>query len=200
MKRVKSLIMSVMVLGMLSAGTGSATAATYNVDPSHTLLGFTVRHLMISNVNGRFHVYKGQVEIDEQTKELQSVEAIINASSIDTDNDKRDGHLKSPDFFNVGQFPEITFKSTTIEKVRGVYHVTGDLTIKGVTKSVTLKGNLTGLVDAGMFGGKRAGFWATGLIDRRDFGLTWNKNLDRGGVVVGDKIKIKLEIEATRAS
>lgn len=196
MKQIKKVLIGLMVLMVLVGGNSVALAETYKLDASHTLVGFTVRHLMISNVNGRFHQFDGALEIDEANKELKSVQAEIKVDSIDTENAKRDGHLKSPDFFDAANHPNITFKSTNITKNGNNYQVTGDLTIRGTTKQVTLKGQMTGLINAGMFGGKKAGFWATVIIDRQDFGLSWSKSLDSGGLVVGNKVKIKLEVEA----
>lgn len=179
----------------------TASAATYAVDTAHTSVGFTVRHLMISNVSGKFDVFDGQIEIDEDKKELVSVKATADVNSINTNQPKRDGHLKSADFFDVANFPTITFESTKVERTgANDYKVTGNLTIHGQTRSVIFTGQMTGLVDAGNFGGKKAGFWATTIIDRKDFGLIWNKNLDAGGVVVGERVKIKLEVEANYSS
>ena len=172
-------------------------AATYTLDPSHTSIGFNVKYLMITDVIGQFKTYEAEIELEENTNELKGVEANIQVSSIDTENAKRDGHLKSPDFFDVEQFPNILFKSRTVNKLgTDEYEVIGDLTIKGITKTITLRGKNTGFIDAGMMGGKRAGFSATAMINRKDFGLNWNRKLDKGGLLVGNEVTIELKIQA----
>ena len=128
-------------------------AANFSLDPPHTSIGFSVKHLMITDVSGQSKTYEAKVELDEKTNELKGLEANIRVSSIDTDNAKRDGHLKSPDFFDAEQFPNILFKSRTINKLgTDEYEVIGDLTIKGITKTITLRGKNTGFIDAGMMG------------------------------------------------
>jgi len=176
-------------------------AATYTLDPSHTSIGFNVKYLMITDVIGQFKTYEAEIELEENTNELKGVEANIQVSSIDTENAKRDGHLKSPDFFDVEQFPNILFKSRTVNKLgTDEYEVIGDLTIKGITKTITLRGKNTGFIDAGMMGGKRAGFSATAMINRKDFGLNWNRKLDKGGLLVGNEVTIELKIQAVAST
>ena len=176
-------------------------AATYTLDPSHTSIGFNVKYLMITDVIGQFKTYEAEIELEENTNELKGVEANIQVSSIDTENVKRDGHLKSPDFFDVEQFPNILFKSRTVNKLgTDEYEVIGDLTIKGITKTITLRGKNTGFIDAGMMGGKRAGFFATAMINRKDFGLNWNRKLDKGGLLVGNEVTIELKIQAVAST
>ena len=176
-------------------------AATYTLDPSHTSIGFNVKYLMITDVIGQFKTYEAEIELEENTNELKGVEANIQVSSIDTENVKRDGHLKSPDFFDVEQFPNILFKSRTVNKLgTDEYQVIGDLTIKGITKTITLRGKNTGFIDAGMMGGKRAGFSATAMINRKDFGLNWNRKLDKGGLLVGNEVTIELKIQAVAST
>ena len=176
-------------------------AATYTLDPSHTSIGFNVKYLMITDVIGQFKTYEAEIELEENTNELKGVEANIQVSSIDTENVKRDGHLKSPDFFDVEQFPNILFKSRTVNKLgTDEYGVIGDLTIKGITKTITLRGKNTGFIDAGMMGGKRAGFSATAMINRKDFGLNWNRKLDQGGLLVGNEVTIELKIQAVAST
>ncbi len=176
-------------------------AATYTLDPSHTSIGFNVKYLMITDVIGQFKTYEAEIELEENTNELKGVEANIQVSSIDTENVKRDGHLKSPDFFDVEQFPNILFKSRTVNKLgTDEYEVIGDLTIKGITKTITLRGKNTGFIDAGMMGGKRAGFSATAMINRKDFGLNWNRKLDKGGLLVGNEVTIELKIQAVAST
>ena len=176
-------------------------AATYTLDPSHTSIGFNVKYLMITDVIGQFKTYEAEIELEENTNELKGVEANIQVSSIDTENAKRDGHLKSPDFFDAEQFPNILFKSRTVNKIgTDEYEVIGDLTIKGITKTITLRGKNTGFIDAGMMGGKRAGFSATAMINRKDFGLNWNRSLDQGGLLVGNEVIIELKIQAVAST
>ena len=176
-------------------------AATYTLDPSHTSIGFNVKYLMITDVIGQFKTYEAEIELEENTNELKGVEANIQVSSIDTENAKRDDHLKSPDFFDVEQFPNILFKSRTVNKLgTDEYEVIGDLTIKGITKTITLRGKNTGFIDAGMMGGKRAGFSATAMINRKDFGLNWNRKLDKGGLLVGNEVTIELKIQAVAST
>ena len=176
-------------------------AATYTLDPSHTSIGFNVKYLMITDVIGQFKTYEAEIELEENTNELKGVEANIQVSSIDTENAKRDGHLKSPDFFDIEQFPNILFKSRTVNKLgTDEYEVIGDLTIKGITKTITLRGENTGFIDAGMMGGKRAGFSATAMINRKDFGLNWNRKLDKGGLLVGNEVTIELKIQAVAST
>ena len=152
---------------------------------------------MITDVFGQFKNYDAKVEIDENTKELIRVEAIIKVASLTTENSKRDGHLKSPDFFDIAKFPSITFLSKEVKKIDvNKYEMIGDLTIKGITKTITLKGEYTGFIDAGKMGGKRIGYTAEAIINRKDFDLNWNRNLDQGGVLVGDEVVIELKIHA----
>jgi polyisoprenoid-binding protein YceI len=169
----------------------------WDFDLSHSSVNFHVRHLMVSKVHGRFSLWSGKLELDEQDLTKSRLEVEIDASSVDTKEPKRDEHLRSADFFDVAQFPKLTFKSTKIEKDGDDYKVTGDLTIHGITKSVTLA------VEGGdqvkdPWGGTRTGFSAKTTVNRKDFGLTWNVALETGGFVVSDKIEITLEIEAVK--
>ncbi|MBS2025383.1 MAG: polyisoprenoid-binding protein [Deltaproteobacteria bacterium] len=174
--------------------------ATWKIDPSHTVVQFTVRHLVISKVKGRFTKFEGGIEFDPSAPAAGGkVEVKIDPASIDTGEPKRDGHLRSPDFFDVEKFPALTFKSTSFAaKGGGHYAIAGDLTIHGVTKPVELT---TEYLGAGKdpWGGQRVGFSAHTAIDRKDFGLTWNQALEAGGVLVGDKINIELEVQAVAA-
>jgi polyisoprenoid-binding protein YceI len=171
---------------------------TWNLDPSHSTVEFAVKHMMISTVRGRFSDLKGTVTVDEANPASAVVNAELAVASIDTRADQRDAHLRSPDFFDAGQFPTITFRSTKVERKGEDLRVVGDLTIRGVTREVTLA-----VTDEGRgrdpWGGERAGFSATTKINRRDFGLTWNQALETGGVLVGDEIKISIDTEFVRA-
>lgn len=186
-------ILTLLIAILLAAPT--AFAATYKIDPSHTQIHFTIPHLMVFKVRGNFNDFIGTVEADADTKTLTATEATIQTSSIDTRNQKRDDHLRSADFFDVGKHPQITFKSNKVTGSGNNITVTGNLTIKGVTKEVVLKGAFLGAA-SDPWGNARAGFEATGKINRSDFGLTWNKALETGGVVVGDEVEIGLEVEA----
>jgi len=173
-------------------------AGTWNIDPSHSEVGFVVRHVMVSKVKGVFSKFEGAITVAENPLESR-VEAKIDASSIDTREPQRDAHLRSSDFFDVETHPEITFTSTSVAPVGDDFAVTGDLTIHGVTRQVELALEFNG-VAPDPWGGVRAGFSATTEISRADFGIEFNIPLDGGGVVVGDKIKIHLEVEAVLAS
>ncbi len=190
MKKVLALLM-VFIIG----GAGSAGAATYVLDKSHCNIGFSVKHMVISNVKGKFDDFEGSFDFDEAKKSIGSAQAVIKAVSINTSDQKRDDHLRSPEFFGVEQFPEITFALKNARSLGGgKMQVSGDLTIRGVTKSVTLTGEFLGTAND-PWGNKRAGFTAEGEVVRADYGMVWNKLLDGGGVVVGEKIKLQLEIE-----
>ncbi|NNF06092.1 MAG: polyisoprenoid-binding protein, partial [Candidatus Eisenbacteria bacterium] len=171
-----------------------ASASDWAIDASHSTVGFKVRHFF-TKVGGNFGEYSGTITYDPKHPEKASVEVTINAASINTNHEKRDGHLKSEDFFFVESHPEITFKSNKVEKKDDVLHVHGDLTMRGVTKPVVLKTEFLGAGPDG-WGGTRAGFTATTKINRKDFGINWNKALDQGGAVLGDDVAITLDIEA----
>ncbi len=174
--------------------------ATWSFDTSHSSIGFSVRHLMISKVRGHFGKWTGTFGYVEADPTRSTLEVRIDAASIHTRDDKRDAHLRSPDFFDVEKYPELTFVSTGIERDGGDdYVVTGDLTIHGVTRSVRLKVEGLGRT-RDPWGGERVGFSASTSINRKDFGLHWNVALETGGVLVGEKIDIGIEIEAVRAA
>jgi len=171
----------------------------WEFDLTHSSINFAVRHLMVSKVRGRFSKWTGSIELDEQNPAASRTEVQIDASSIDTKEEQRDAHLRAADFLDVGKHPHILFRSTKVEAAGDSrYRMTGDLTIRGVVRPVVLDVEYAGRVKD-PWGGERAGFTATTSIDRKDFGLTWNQTLDAGGVVVGDKVEIDLEIEAVKA-
>ena len=172
---------------------------SWTFDPTHSQIGFSVRHLMVSKVRGEFTKWKGSFDFDPARPELAAVAVEIDAASIDTHEPQRDGHLKSPDFFDVAKFPTLTFKSTKVERAGENFRVAGDLTIHGVTRPVTLDVEFGGQV-TDMQGGTRAGFSAKTIIDRKDFGLTWNMVLEAGGIAVSEKVGINVEIEAVKAA
>lgn len=172
---------------------------TWQLDPAHTNIEFAVKHLMIATVRGRFGGVKGTVEIDEATPRSAKVDVTIDAASVDTRQEQRDAHLRSPDFFDAAQFPSIRFVSRAIEgDPRSEFRLIGDLTIRGVTKEVTVTVSTEGQgIDP--WGNARAGFTASTKIDRRDFGLTWNQALETGGFAVGHDVKLTIDAEFFRA-
>ena len=176
----------------------NASATTWELDTAHSGVEFSVRHMMVSTVKGRFEKVKGTVELDDKDVTKSNVEVSIDLGSVNTNEPKRDGHLKSPDFFNVAKFPAATFKSTKVQKAgKNKLRVTGDLSLHGVTKPVVLE--VEGPTDAFKtpFGTTVRGVHATGKIDRKDFEIGWNKVLDNGGVMVGNEISLELNAELT---
>jgi polyisoprenoid-binding protein YceI len=171
---------------------------TWELDPSHTLVEFSTRHMMVTTVKGRFTSVKGTITTDMADHSKAGVEVTIDAASITTNDEKRDGHLKSPDFLDVANYPTITFKSTrVVSESADSLTVVGDLTVHGVTKSVELKTELNGQGTT-PYGAQIAGFTATTSINRKDFGLNWNVALEAGGWLVGEQIKIAIEGEAVK--
>ena len=182
-------------LAVSAPAAAFAQVTTWNLDPAHAHASFSVRHLVISNVRGEFQKFAGSVKLDEKDVTKSSVEATIEAASLDTAVPDRDKHLRSPDFFDVEKFPTITFKSTKVESAgKGKLKVTGNLTMKGVTKSVVLavEGPTAEIKDP--WGKTRRGISATTKINRQDFGLSWSKVVE-AGPVVGDEVKIEIEAE-----
>lgn len=175
----------------------SAVSGTWVIDPSHTTLGFQVRHAMIAKVRGSFDEFSGSFTIDGANPAASTAELTIQTASINTNNADRDGHLKSPDFFDVEKNPVITFTSTGVEVKGDDIIVTGDLTINGVTKSVPVKYELTG-TSVDPWGNTRVGFEGEAKINRKDFNLTWNAALETGGVLVGEEIKLAIDVEAIK--
>ena len=169
-------------------------AGSWAIDAAHSDVAFTVRHLMVSKVRGQFTRFEGAIQITEEPVD-SSVMATIDLSSIDTSNDDRDAHLRSPDFFDVERHPTMTYRSTGVRPAGDGYAVSGELSLHGVTKPVELKLQFNG-VSPDPWGGTRVGFSATTEINRRDFGIDISLPLNGGGVVVGDKVTVSLEIEA----
>ena len=172
-------------------------AATWSIDPVHSEVGFSVRHMMVSKVRGKFTKFSGQVVTAEDPLR-SSVTAEIDLSSIDTGQEQRDQHIQSADFFEVETYPTMTYKSTGVRVEDGEYILDGELTLKGVTKNVPLRLELGGFGEDA-YGGYRAGFTATGEINRRDFNVNFSAPMQNGGVVVADKIQLHLEVEAVKA-
>jgi polyisoprenoid-binding protein YceI len=174
--------------------------ATYQIDPAHSSAQFSVRHMMITNVRGGFSSVKGTVVYDSASPGASTVEAVIDVATINTLDPQRDAHLKSADFLDAEKYPSITFKSKTVEAEGGEAIVTGDLTIHGVTKEVTLKVEGPSAEGKDPWGNLRIGASATTKIKRSDFGLTWNAALETGGIMVGDDVKIELDIQMIKAA
>lgn len=172
-----------------------ALASSWDIDTSHSAVGFSVRHMMVSNTRGKFTKFTGAVALDDKDVTKSTVNVEIDAASVDTSDTKRDEHLRGADFFDASKFPKLTFKSTKIDKSGEKLLVTGDLTIKNVTKSVVLTVEPLTPEVKDAWGGFRRGATATTKINRKDFGLTWNKALEAGGVAVGEDISIQLELE-----
>lgn len=187
------------LLGSLLLGTllsvSLANATPYSIDKAHSDIGFSVKHLMISNVKGNFTKYEGEIDFDSKTKSFNKLDATIDAVSIDTGIEKRDNHLRSADFFYAQEYPTITFKMKSYEAKGDEGVLIGDLTMRGVTKEVTLEVEelATG---KGFKGENRVGFTLKGKVNRMDYGLKWNKALELGGVAVGEDVKLIIEIEA----
>jgi polyisoprenoid-binding protein YceI len=176
----------------------TADVKTWSLDPVHSSVEFSVQHLMISRVRGRFRTFSGSVWIDEEAPHLSGVEAAIDAASIDTGDTRRDDHLRSQEFLDVARSGSISFRSTRIDgDASEGWRLTGDLTIRGTVREVTLD-----LLEAGggkdPWGGIRRGFTATGVIDRRDFGLNWNQTLEAGGILVGNQVKITIDAQVVQ--
>jgi polyisoprenoid-binding protein YceI len=171
----------------------------WNIDPAHSGIQFTVRHMVISKVRGAFEKWQGAIDFDEVTPAASRASVRIDASSINTLEPKRDEHLRSADFFDVANHPEIAFESRRVEKVKGNrYRVVGDLTIRGTTAEVELDAELLG-TGQDPWGNRRIGFQARTALSRKQFGLTWNQVLEAGGMLVGDQIEIVLDLQAIAA-
>jgi len=172
--------------------------ATWNIDSAHSNVDFVVRHMMVTNVRGTFDEVTGSIEFDPENPAATSVDATIDVATVSTGAADRDNHLRSGDFFEVEKYPTMTFKSTNVEVTSDTTaKLTGDLTIRDVTKSVTLDVEFLGQINS-LFGDVRVGFEATGKLNREDFGLTWNQALEAGGVLVGQDVKLQLAIQAVR--
>ncbi len=183
----------------MSATTAPTLTGTFKLDTTHSRIGFVARHALVTKVRGSFNEFAGTARFDEDDPSASHVEVTIEGASIDTRNADRDAHLRSNDFLDLETHPQITFASTDVEKVDSeTYRVTGDLTIKGVTKSVTIDFAYEGAaVDP--FGNQRIGFEGSTVINRKDWGVNWNAPLEAGGVLVSEKITLEFEISAIRA-
>ncbi len=190
---------SLLILGVLILALAPIVqAATYELDTSHSSVGFTIRHMVISKVKGEFDRFEGSFEFELDKPEAWSVEASVDANSINTKNEKRDEHLRSDDFLNVAEFPTLSFRSIRVEQHKGgALSLHGELTLHGVTRPVVFALEFNGVIDD-PWGNRRAGFSASTTIDRKDYGLTWSKALETGGLVVGDEVEINIEVEGVK--
>ena len=181
----------------------SAKAQTnWNVDGSHSKLGFAVTHMMVSETEGKFKIYEGKVSSKGDLDFTDAkIDFTVDAASINTDDEKRDGHLKSPDFFDAAKFPKITFVSKSMKpgKIKGTYTLMGDLTMHGVTKSISLTAIGASKIVKDPYGMERYAFKVTGTINRKDFGLAWNAALEAGGVAVSEDVRLDINVEITKA-
>lgn len=189
------LTLSILFLAFISI---QAQETQWSFDKSHSKIQFDVAHLVISEVSGQFHDYQGTVTSSKEDFSDAKIDFSIDVKSIDTDEEKRDGHLQSPDFFNVAKYPNITFKSTSINSIGiNVYKLTGDFTMLGVTKEITLNAKYGGTVKD-PYGNIKAGFKITGIINRADFGLKYNSVMDTGGLMIGEEITITCRVELVK--
>lgn len=195
--------MKKLVLGIAALASLSASAqVNWKLDNSHSKLGFSVTHMMVSETEGKFKIYQGTVASTTETDFTDAkIEFSADVNSINTEDEKRDGHLKSPDFFDVAKFPTITFKSTSMKPVtkgKTVYTLEGELTMHGVTKKVKLTAIGATKTVKDPYGNIKYGFKVTGVINRKDFGLSWNAALEAGGVAVSEEVKLDLNIELNK--
>ena len=193
---MKSLTLTLAFFFSLGATAADLSPGQYNIDPAHSKVGFEVAHLVVSTVEGSFATFSGKVDLAKRFTKSK-VTAEVDVSSIDTGVEKRDGHLRSADFFDVANHKKMLFVSKKISGSQKSFKMTGDLTIKGVKKEVTFEGRVLGRIPNDGFGNEKLAFEATTQINRKDFGLTWN-NVVEVGPVVGDLIKIELKIQAAR--
>lgn len=186
----------------MTAATATSTAiTTWNIDPAHSGAEFKVKHMMISNVKGKFSGITGVLKLDESDSSRSSIEASIPVATINTGDENRDAHLKGPEFFNTEKFPAFTFKSLAVRiTVPGAHEVTGELTILDVTKTVTFEVEGPSAPGKDPWGNTRVGLSATTRINRKDFGLSWNAALETGGVLVGEEVTISLDVQFVKAA
>ena len=187
-----------LTLGALAFAASAVAQGTYTIDPQHSAAEFSVRHLMISNVKGEFTKVSGTIVYDPKNPAAAKIDAVIEVNSISTREPQRDAHLKSPDFFDTAKFPTIAFQSKQVWKSNGKLQVKGDLTMHGVTHEVVLDVDGPTAEVKDPWGNPRLGASATTKIDRKNWGLVWNKALEAGGVMIGDEVTITIDIEATR--
>lgn len=185
------------VMGSLLLVSNLFAAETYKIDPVHSTVGFAVKHILVSTVRGMFTDYSGEIQFDKKSLDTFKAKITIQVASIDTHNERRDGHLLNADFFDVEKYPVITFTSKKLYKKNGAYEITGDFTMHGVTKEISLPVSISGPVQHPR-GGEIIGLAGELVINRQDYGVSWNKNLDQGGVMLSDEVRILIEIEAKK--
>lgn len=195
MKSAFKIIVLAAAAGLFSAGSASS-ADKYVIDADHSNIGFSVKHLGISRVKGKFTTFSGVIMVDEKNLANCSVEVEIRADSVDTDNHKRDGHLKNADFFDVEKFPTLTFKSKSVKKVGQAYAATGAFTMHGVTKEIRIPFTFEKAVDP--YKKARIGIDASLTVNRQDYGIKWSSLMDNGGLVVANDVRIELAVEAVK--
>lgn len=194
MSFTKRLLAAVLMTGSVSTMAG---AATYEIDPAHTHIGFSVRHMVVSNTKGSFGEFEGTIEFDADAPENTKASATIAVTSVDTDNEKRDNHLRDADFFDVANYPNMTFESTRVEGSLPELTMIGNLTIKDVTMEVSIPVEVTGPI-TDPWGNERIGLAGELKIDRNDYGISFSKVMESGGLVVGDTVKISLDVEGIK--
>ncbi len=203
MKTTFKTLIAVAAISLSSKAQTNPIAIGWNVDASHSKLGFAVTHMMVSETEGKFKIYEGKVSSTKADADFTDakIEFSVDAASINTDDEKRDSHLKSPDFFDVAKFPKITFVSKAMKpgKIKNTYILTGELTMHGVTKTVTLNAIGASKIVKDPYGMERYAFKVTGSLNRKDYGLTWNAALEAGGVAVSETVRLDINIEITKA-
>lgn len=193
----KTNIIASSIMAAILGITVQTQAATYNLDPSHTTIGFSVRHMVVANVKGQFATFNGTINYDPAAPETTSASAIIQVNSVDTANADRDAHLLKEDFFDAEKHPEITFETTSVQGTAPNLTLIGNLTMKGVTREVRLPVELNGPI-TDPWGNERIGISGTAEVNRQDFGISFSKTLDNGGLVVGDIVKLIIEAEGIK--
>jgi polyisoprenoid-binding protein YceI len=183
---------------MASATVSASPTSVWSIDPAHSGVHFSVKHLVFATVRGQFDKLSGTVTLDPRDPGRSSIEAVIEAGSIDTREPQRDAHLRSPDFLDVEQYPTLEFRSTKVERAADGYRVAGDLTLRGVTRPVVLAVEASDHEIADPFGNVKRAATATTRLNRKDFGLVWNVALETGGVLVGDEVKVEIDVELIR--
>lgn len=183
---------------LTTAAVVGAETARWDVDPDHSIIEFRVAHMVVSKTAGRFMDYSGFVEMDPEAGTFKAIEAMIRTASVNTNQEKRDAHLRNPDFLDADRFPTMTYSMKSYKQEGDAYAAVGELTLRGVTKEIVLVGHFNG-VTKDPWGNLRAGFTGEGTLNRKDFGMVWNKTLDSGGLVVGDQVHIRLDVECIKA-
>ena len=191
-------VITVLIVACWLPAVVQAEPARWNVDPDHSTIEFRVAHMVVSKTTGRFMDYTGFVDMDAEAGAIKAIEATIKTASVNTNHEKRDAHLRNHDFFDVENYPTMTYRMKSYKKTADGYQAVGELTLHGVAKDITLTGNFNGVAKDPL-GNSRAGFNAEGKVNRKDFGMVWSKTLDNGGLVVGDEVYIKLDIECIKA-